>query len=62
MAAIDPVLDLKEDAFESISIIADLAGHCTARDPNHRPDMRHAVNVLSPLVDKWKPISDESEE
>uniref|UniRef100_A0A803KR90 Protein kinase domain-containing protein n=2 Tax=Chenopodium quinoa TaxID=63459 RepID=A0A803KR90_CHEQI len=62
MAAIDPALDIKEDAFESISIIADLAGHCTARDPNHRPDMGHAVSVLAPLVDKWKPFDEDIED
>ncbi|KAL9235410.1 hypothetical protein vseg_010169 [Gypsophila vaccaria] len=62
LAAIDPALNIKEDAFETISIIADLAGHCTARDPNHRPDMGHAVSVLSPLVDKWKPYFDETED
>ncbi|KAJ7948056.1 Receptor protein kinase [Quillaja saponaria] len=59
MAAIDPALDANEDTFESISLIAELAGHCTAREPNHRPDMGHAVNVLSPLVEKWKPIDEE---
>ncbi|XP_027350884.1 receptor protein kinase TMK1-like [Abrus precatorius] len=62
MAAIDPVLDVKEETFESISIIAELAGHCTAREPNQRPDMGHAVNVLAPLVEKWKPFDDDPEE
>ncbi|KAI4300555.1 hypothetical protein L6164_033922 [Bauhinia variegata] len=62
MAAIDPVLDRKEETFETISVIAELAGHCTAREPNQRPDMGHAVNVLSPLVEKWKPFDDDSEE
>ena len=46
---------------ESISIVAELAGHCTAREPSRRPDMGHAVNVLSPLVEKWKPFEDETE-
>ncbi|KAJ7981230.1 Receptor protein kinase [Quillaja saponaria] len=59
MASIDPALDATEETFESISLIAELAGHCTARDPNHRPDMSHAVNVLSPLVEKWKPTDEE---
>ncbi|KAK7396761.1 hypothetical protein VNO78_17919 [Psophocarpus tetragonolobus] len=62
MAAIDRVLDVKEETFESISIIAELAGHCTAREPSQRPDMGHAVNVLAPLVEKWKPFDDETEE
>lgn len=62
MAAIDPALDQKEETFESIATIAELAGHCTAREPSQRPDMGHAVNVLSPLVEKWKPLDDENEE
>ncbi|XP_052174460.1 receptor-like kinase TMK3 isoform X2 [Diospyros lotus] len=61
-AAIDPALDLNEEAFESIAIMAELAGHCTTREPNQRPDMGHAVSVLSPLVEKWKPLDDEAEE
>lgn len=65
MAAIDPALDVKEgeeEAFESISIISDLAGHCTAREPSQRPDMGHVVNVLASLVEKWKPLNDDTEE
>ncbi|XP_057973818.1 receptor-like kinase TMK3 isoform X2 [Malania oleifera] len=61
-AAIDSVLDVKEETLESISIIAELAGHCTAREPSQRPDMGHAVNVLAPLVEKWKPLHDDPEE
>lgn len=61
-AAIDPALDMKEEIFESICAIAELAGHCTAREPNQRPDMGHAVNVLGPLVEKWKPLKDEIED
>lgn len=62
VAAIDPALDVKEETFESISIISELAGHCTARDPIQRPDMGHAVNVLVSLVEKWKPLDDDIEE
>nr|AMM43018.1 LRR-RLK [Vernicia montana] len=61
-AAVDPALDVKDETFESISIIAELAGHCTAREPGQRPDMSHAVNVLAPLVEKWKPLNDDMEE
>ncbi|XP_022766964.1 LOW QUALITY PROTEIN: receptor protein kinase TMK1-like [Durio zibethinus] len=61
-AAIDPALDVKDETFESISIIAELAGHCTAREPSQRPDMGHAVNVLAPLVEKWKPLDDDSDD
>lgn len=56
MSAIDPTLFINDDLFERISVIAELAGHCTVREPTHRPDMGHVVNVLSPLVEKWKPF------
>ena len=59
MAAIDPALEATEETFESISIVAELAGHCTAREAHHRPDMSHAVNVLAALVEKWRPVDDE---
>lgn len=62
MAAIDPALDINEETLDSIFTIADLAGHCTAREPGQRPDMGHAVNVLAPLVEKWKPFDDDTEE
>lgn len=62
MAAVDPSLGIKEEISESISIIAELAGHCTTREPGQRPDMGHAVNVLASLVEKWKPLDDETEE
>lgn len=62
LAAIDPALEVKEEITESIVAIAELAGHCTVREPNQRPDMSHAVSILSPLVDKWKPYDDDSEE
>ncbi|KAI3984970.1 hypothetical protein MKX01_004738 [Papaver californicum] len=61
-AAVDRALEVTEETFESICIIAELAGHCTAREPHQRPDMGHAVNVLSPLVEKWKPVADDTEE
>ncbi|CAO2820188.1 unnamed protein product [Amaranthus hypochondriacus] len=62
LGAIDPVLDVKEETIESVVAIAELAGHCTAREPSQRPDMGHAVNVLAPLVEKWKPWDDDTEE
>ncbi|XP_058738991.1 receptor-like kinase TMK3 [Vicia villosa] len=62
MAAIDPTLEINDETFESVSIIAELAGHCTAREPNQRPEMGHAVNVLAPLVEKWKPFDDDPDE
>lgn len=62
VAALDPAAKETEEALESISIVAELAGHCTAREPNHRPDMSHVVNVLVPLVERWKPMNDELED
>ncbi|KAL8201624.1 hypothetical protein R6Q57_010771 [Mikania cordata] len=62
MAAVDPALNANDETFETVSIIAELAGHCTAREPSQRPDMGHAVNVLAPLVEKWKPMENEAEE
>ena len=59
MAAIDPALEANAETFESIYIVAELAGHCTAREASHRPDMSHAVNVLSALVEKWRPVDEE---
>ncbi|XP_023773124.1 receptor protein kinase TMK1 [Lactuca sativa] len=53
--AIDPTLDLDEEALASLSTVAELAGHCCAREPHQRPDMSHAVNVLSSLAELWKP-------
>lgn len=60
--AVDPALDEKEENSDGISIVADLAGHCTARDPSHRPEMGHAVNVLGQLVEKWQPYDQETED
>ncbi|KAL1806919.1 hypothetical protein ACET3Z_029987 [Daucus carota] len=53
--AIDPTIDLDEESLASVSTIAELAGHCCAREPHQRPDMGHAVNVLSSLAELWKP-------
>ncbi|XP_023735487.1 receptor protein kinase TMK1 [Lactuca sativa] len=59
--SIDQTLDLTEENLASVSKAAELAGHCCAREPYQRPDMSHAVNVLSSLVEMWRP-SDESSE
>lgn len=60
--AIDAVLDPDDETFESICRVAELAGHCTAREPHQRPDMGHAVNVLGPLVEQWKPSCQEEDD
>lgn len=53
--AIDPTIDLDEETVASVGTVAELAGHCCSREPYQRPDMGHAVNVLSSLVEQWKP-------
>ncbi|KAJ9172945.1 hypothetical protein P3X46_016130 [Hevea brasiliensis] len=60
--AIDPAIDLDEETLASISTVAELAGHCCAREPYQRPDMGHAVNVLSSLVELWKPADQNPED
>ncbi|TMX04768.1 hypothetical protein EJD97_004849 [Solanum chilense] len=60
--AIDPAINLSEETLASISTVAELAGHCSAREPYQRPDMGHAVNVLSSLVELWKPSDECSED
>ncbi|XP_010528574.1 PREDICTED: receptor protein kinase TMK1-like [Tarenaya hassleriana] len=59
--AIDPTIELDEETLASIQTVAELAGHCCAREPYQRPDMGHAVNILSSLVELWKP-SDQNPE
>lgn len=55
--AMDPALQPEEDEenLQSVCKVGDLARHCTATDPNKRPDMGHAVSILAPLVMQWKP-------
>lgn len=61
-AAVDSTLYVMEETYDSILIVAELAVQCTMRDPNQRPDMGHVVNVLVPLVEKWKPTFDDQNE
>ncbi|KAJ8492150.1 hypothetical protein OPV22_013871 [Ensete ventricosum] len=61
-AAIDPAIDMDEETAASVGTVAELAGHCCAREPHQRPDMGHAVNVLSSLSELWKPSDPDSEE
>lgn len=55
LESIDPALDADEETYKSMCVVAELAGHCSVKDPNHRPDMRYAVSVLARLVETWKP-------
>lgn len=59
---VDSSLVLDEKAYESIFQVSELACHCTAREPNQRPSMGYAVQVLSPLVDQWVPSSSNYDE
>ncbi|KAJ8646808.1 hypothetical protein MRB53_008556 [Persea americana] len=43
---VDSTIDLTEETLTSINTVAELAGHCCAREAYQRPDMGHAVNVL----------------
>ncbi|KAJ6757319.1 hypothetical protein OIU74_026546 [Salix koriyanagi] len=58
---IDESLNPDEETLATIYTVAELAGHCTARDPYQRPDMGHAVNVLAPLVQQWRPASQQED-
>ncbi|CAL5396841.1 unnamed protein product [Camellia sinensis] len=60
--AIDPTIDLDEETVASVSTVAELAGHCCARDSSQRPDMGHAVNVLSSLTELWKPSDPDADD
>uniref|UniRef100_A0A0E0MF69 non-specific serine/threonine protein kinase n=1 Tax=Oryza punctata TaxID=4537 RepID=A0A0E0MF69_ORYPU len=59
---VDPTLELSAEAWKSLLEVADLARHCTAREPYQRPDMCHCVNRLSSLVDQWKPTNIDEED
>ncbi|GMY04796.1 receptor-like kinase tmk4 [Fagus crenata] len=59
--AIDQTLNPDEETMESIYKVVELAGYCTTRESYKRPDMGHVVNILSPLVEQWNPISHEEE-
>ncbi|KAJ9169692.1 hypothetical protein P3X46_017854 [Hevea brasiliensis] len=60
--AIDQAINPDEETLGSICVVAELAGHCTTPNRDQRPDMGHAVYVLAPLVEPWKPTSQEEED
>lgn len=60
--AIDPTIQKDEETLATISKVAELAVHCTTREPHQRPDMNHAVNVLHSLAEFWKPSEPERED
>ncbi|PWA52596.1 hypothetical protein CTI12_AA453450 [Artemisia annua] len=59
---VDKALDTNDnETLESIFKVAELAKHCTTREPFHRPDMGYVVNILRPLFEQWKPLRQEQE-
>ncbi|XP_010556225.1 PREDICTED: receptor-like kinase TMK2 [Tarenaya hassleriana] len=57
--AIDGTIELDEETLASIDKVAELANHCTGREPHQRPEMGHVVNVLSSLAEQWKPAEND---
>lgn len=52
---VDKAMEVEDDEWDAVSMLAELAVHCTCRDPKQRPQMSNAVAVLTPLVQDWKP-------
>ncbi|XP_020594488.1 receptor-like kinase TMK4 [Phalaenopsis equestris] len=52
---VDSSLFTDEESRESIADVAEIAYHCTAREPNNRPEMGNVVAMLSPVADQWSP-------
>ncbi|CAN6700293.1 unnamed protein product [Malus baccata var. baccata] len=50
---IDPTIDLNEETLASVSTVAELAGHCCAREPYQGPDIGHTL---------WKPTDQSSKD
>ncbi|GMY04780.1 receptor-like kinase tmk4 [Fagus crenata] len=61
MKTIDQTLNPDEETMENIIKVVELAKYCTTREQYQRPDMGHVVNILSPLVEQWKPTYHEEE-
>lgn len=59
---VDPAIELDEETLASVATVAELAGHCCAREPHQRPDMGHAVNVLSLLAELWRPVDPDADD
>lgn len=54
--AIDDTIELDEETLASISTVAELADHCCTGELFQRPNMNQVINVLSCLVESWRPI------
>lgn len=44
-----------DESRSSIMAVADIAFHCTSREPVCRPEMSNVVTMLSPVADRWSP-------
>ena len=62
LKVVDPRLELSDNDLPGVVAVAELAGHCTSREPHQRPDMGHAVNVLVPLLGLWRPVNGSDED
>ncbi|XP_078444594.1 receptor protein kinase TMK1-like [Wolffia australiana] len=58
----DPAMELDAAARAGVRAAAELAGHCCASEPHQRPDMSHAVAVLSGLAGPWKPTGPDGDD
>ncbi|KAE8702988.1 hypothetical protein F3Y22_tig00110478pilonHSYRG00171 [Hibiscus syriacus] len=61
LKVVDETISCDDETMAMIFKVAKLAGHWTAREPYQRADMGHAVNVLGPLVEQWKPTTQEDD-
>lgn len=59
---VDPAIELDSETAAGVERVCELAGHCCAPEPVQRPDMGHAVNVLSSLAELWRPVDSDGEE
>ncbi|KAK8923470.1 putative receptor protein kinase TMK1 [Platanthera zijinensis] len=52
---VDPSILPNDESRSSITAVADIAFHCTSREPVCRPEMSNVVTMLSPVADQWSP-------
>ncbi|PKU76746.1 receptor-like kinase TMK4 [Dendrobium catenatum] len=52
---VDSSIFPNDESCRSIADVAEIAYHCTTRDPNYRPEMSNVVTMLSPIADQWSP-------
>ncbi|CAA6664273.1 unnamed protein product [Spirodela intermedia] len=59
---VDPAIELDGETAAGVERVCELAGHCCSHEPMQRPEMGHAVNVLSSLAESWRPVDSDGEE